>query len=192
MTISDHAQCFSPLIGINPHTLILGSMPGRLSLERQTYYAHPRNLFWRFVRESLALSETASYDENCHSLVQSGIALWDVLAECERPGSLDSAIRNASIRLNDFPQLFEDYPTIRRVLFNGNAAFDLYRRHVLPSLSATYEALPRVCLPSTSPANAAISLNEKREVWCRALRQPPDCSQLPSYASTLNALSVKD
>ena len=168
-TTGDFAHSFHPLVGAQPHSLILGSMPGRASLREQRYYAHPRNAFWRIIQTLLELEADADYETCCAALTGAGYALWDTLARCERPGSLDSKIRASSLQTNDFLGFFVENPSIERVFFNGTAAQKLYQRHVLPGLPPNLAALPVVSLPSTSPAHAGMSEREKSRRWYAAL-----------------------
>ena len=163
------AQGFPPLARADAHSLILGSMPGQASLRQARYYAHPRNAFWPIVSQCLGLAADAGYAPASDALLRRGFALWDVLARCERPGSLDADIRPESIEANDFAAFFAAHPHIGRVLFNGAAAQALYRRHVLPALPAAMAALPQLRMPSTSPAHAGMSRHDKALLWQRAL-----------------------
>ena len=169
----DRVESFPPVLADGAHSLILGSMPGLASLQAARYYAHPRNQFWPFVAEALGFDPALPYDDRLLRLQVAGFALWDVLASCERPGSLDAAIVPGSVRANDFPALFTAHAGIRRVLFNGAAAATLFERHVLPVLDRAGPARPaleRLRLPSTSPANASMSREEKAAAWRAALR----------------------
>ena len=151
-----------------PRLLILGSMPGAASLARGEYYAHPQNGFWRVVAALTGAEADAPYSRRTAALRARGIALWDVLAECERPGSLDSAIRNE--RRNDVAGLLERFPSIRAVGLNGGKALAVFRREVLPHLPPQRGAnLHVAALPSTSPAHARMTLAQKREAWVGAL-----------------------
>lgn len=161
-------QGFAPLAASGAHTVVLGSMPGVASLRQQQYYAHPRNAFWPIAASICGFDAQASYHARSAALTASGIALWDVLQACIRPGSLDAAIDTRSIVPNDFDAFFRANPAIVRVCFNGGKAAALFRRHVLPSLSPARE-LQYFDLPSTSPAHAAMSQQEKLAVWQRAL-----------------------
>ncbi len=153
---------FPPIVGIKPRVLILGSMPGVASLEAQQYYAHPRNAFWPIMAELVDLNIEWSYQTRCQHLADHGIAVWDVLKACYRPGSLDQHIDPASIEANDFQDFFEQHPTIEAVFFNGSKSEQLFKRQVLPTLSAHR---PMIKLPSTSPAHAALSVSEKLAAW---------------------------
>lgn len=163
------AQGFPPLSASAAHTLILGSMPGQASLREQRYYAHPRNAFWPILRDVLGLPADADYAIASAALVARGFALWDVLARCERPGSLDADIRKASVEANDFSAFLAAHPGIVRVCFNGAAAQALYRRHVLPTLPAALAGIAQRRLPSTSPAHAGMPHAEKARRWREAL-----------------------
>ena len=161
---------FEPLARPHAHTLILGSMPGRESLRQARYYAHPRNCFWPVICELLCLQKH-DYPATVKSVVQLGYAIWDVLHSCSRASSLDSDIVESTIRPNDFASFFVAHPRIRRVFFNGAKAEALYRRHVLPDLPTEFQDLFYRRLPSTSPAHAAMTLEEKRQAWRKILAE---------------------
>ncbi|KVP72139.1 DNA-deoxyinosine glycosylase [Burkholderia ubonensis] len=153
-------QGFAPVVGPATHTMILGSFPGEASLDAAQYYAHPRNQFWRLLGEVLgepALHELA-YDARLERVLKHGIGIWDVLAACRREGSLDSAIRNA--KPNDFDALREHAPLLKKVCFNGKTA----GRFAEVIGAAGYETL---VLPSSSPANAMLSFEQKLVLWRR-------------------------
>jgi hypoxanthine-DNA glycosylase len=139
-------------------------MPGIASLRAGQYYAHPRNQFWPLMGALLGrdLAELA-YPERVQCLLDAGIALWDVLQSCQRPGSLDADIAPASIIANDFAAFFQRHPAITHVFFNGAAAAQHFNARVSPLL-----ALPRLHtqrLPSTSPAHAALDFPAKLAAW---------------------------
>jgi hypoxanthine-DNA glycosylase len=160
---------FAPLIGIEARVLILGSMPGGESLKRQEYYAFERNCFWWIMGELFGAGWDLPYTERVARVTGRGIAVWDVLASCERSGSLDSAIEAASEEVNDFRGLLSEYP-IELILFNGGKAEQAWKRHVQPLLD-DLEVLPQCLrLPSTSPAYAAINRNAKLDAWRAVLR----------------------
>ena len=139
--------------------LVLGSMPGAESLRQQEYYAFKHNAFWRIMGELYGFSPELPYVERLAQLRNNGVALWDVLAECVRPGSLDSAIR--APRPNDIPGLVKRLPHLEKILCNGGASRN-YLRRFFPELEAQQ-------LPSTSPAAARFSYAEKLAVWRAAL-----------------------
>jgi TDG/mug DNA glycosylase family protein len=159
---------FPPVVGERPRVLILGSMPSEKSLADSEYYAHPRNAFWRIMADLFDIDRDLPYADRLNRLRECRIALWDVLASCERPGSLDSNISNA--QPNDFAGLLARHPTIGSVFFNGRRAEDEFRRNVRPTLGAIGDALEYRGLPSTSPANAARSYGQKLADW-RAIRE---------------------
>ena len=153
---------FPPILGERPRVLILGSFPSPASLQRAEYYAHPRNAFWPIMARVLEFPADAAYPARTRALALAGIALWDVLAACARPGSSDGAILRASEVENDLAGLVRDQPTIRRVLLNGGKAWTHWRRQRLA------EAIPARRLPATSPA-LTIPFHAKLQVWREAL-----------------------
>lgn len=140
-------------------------MPGIASLQAGQYYAHPRNGFWPVLEAVWGIPAAASYAARARAVKQAGIAVWDVLASCRRRSSLDSDIDPRSIVVNDFTGFFRGHPAIRAIAFNGGTAAQLFRRHVLPDLAAPLRELPMLQLPSTSPANARLTLADKRRAW---------------------------
>lgn len=157
------SQCFPPVADPAARVLILGSLPGRASLAAQEYYANRHNAFWRIMGDLLGAGPALPYAQRLDSLRAAGIALWDVIAAGERPGSLDADIVRASVCVNDFSAFFAVHRGIERVFFNGGAAEATFRRHVLPGLSEVKLQLVR--LPSTSPAHAASSYADKLAAW---------------------------
>jgi hypoxanthine-DNA glycosylase len=149
--------------------LILGSLPGRMSLEKQQYYGQPRNAFWPIMGTVCGADPRLDYLTRIRRLEEAGVALWDVLAAAHRPGSLDSAIAPDTIEINDFAALFALCPGVRGVFLNGLKAAYLYRRMVLPTLPPRLGALPLTTLPSTSPAYAGMPQARKLELWSAAL-----------------------
>jgi hypoxanthine-DNA glycosylase len=163
-------RSFPPIADTKAQVLILGSMPGKASLAAGQYYAHPQNLFWRILGEVTGAAPASPYAARVRALKSCGIALWDVLESCVREGSLDAAIDDATIRANDFASFYRAHPRIARVYFNGAKAEDCYRRYVLPQLGDA--PAPLVCrrLPSTSPANASLSREDRHRAWTHELR----------------------
>jgi double-stranded uracil-DNA glycosylase len=158
-------ECFPPIAKPDAETLVLGSLPGRRSLEMQQYYAHPQNAFWKLIARIFDVEPTLVYAQRVKVLTANRIALWDVLAAAERPGSLDSSIVRATVRANDFVAFFRSHPRILRVCFNGRKSEELYRRFVLPGLPAEFAAIQYLSLPSTSPAHAGMPFAEKLARW---------------------------
>lgn len=151
---------FPPIASRSSRVLILGTMPGRVSLRERQYYAHPQNAFWPIVGGIVGFEPTIPYRDRV-ALVQSArIAVWDVLKSCVRENSLDSAIEASSVVPNHFATFLAEHPQIRRICFNGSAAQALFLRHVRPRLAAGPE-IEYLRLPSTSPANASWSLPDK-------------------------------
>ena len=163
--MENHDHCFPPIARRDSHTLILGSLPGRRSLEMRQYYAHPHNAFWKLVAAIFEADPLLPYEEKVKVLTRNGIALWDVLAAAERPGSLDSSIVHASALANDFAGFFRAHPRIRRVFFNGRKAEEMYRRFVLPRLGEEFAYIRYEGLPSTSPAHAGMTFAKKLGRW---------------------------
>lgn len=168
---------FPPLVGTAPRVLVLGSMPGARSLAEQRYYAHPHNLFWRFMGEICGLDPAADYARRTAHLARCGIALWDVLAHCERSGSLDGAIVRATEVPNPVADLLARRRSIHTVALNGGKAAQAFERHVRPVLAAAIAArLTVLAMPSTSPANASIALATKRAAWLALRARLADAS----------------
>jgi double-stranded uracil-DNA glycosylase len=156
-------QSFPPIADKNARLLILGSIPGKASLEAGEYYAHPRNQFWRIIAELLATGPLIDYPSKTQALLDAHIALWDVMHSCFRAGSLDAAINKNSIVTNDFKAFLAKHPHINQVFFNGATAEQAFRRLILPNLTKPTLRLHR--LPSTSPAHAALSFQQKLLDW---------------------------
>ena len=163
---------FPPIGDRRARWLIVGSLPGRESLARREYYAQPRNAFWSIMGALFGASPELPYAQRLMRLVQQRVSVWDVCAAAQRSGSLDSAIQRGSVVINDFQGLFTQWPDIEAVVFNGAVAADLYERRVLPSLASPVRTLPRIRLPSTSPANASIPYERKLVAWRHALAPP--------------------
>jgi double-stranded uracil-DNA glycosylase len=164
-------RSFAPIARRDARVLILGSMPGTASLAAGRYYAHPRNAFWPIVGELCGVAATAAYATRLRALQAAGIAVWDVLQCCEREGSLDGDIAPATARPNDFATFFTRHPQLVVVACNGGTAWSLFARVAAAAAAdgAAWAQLPRLRLPSTSPAHAARSLAEKAAAWRDAL-----------------------
>ena len=158
----------APVLDGRPRLLLLGSMPGSASLLEQRYYAHPRNLFWPFMQQLFGIPLELGYPQRCQLLTEQGIALWDVIAHCERAGSLDSAIKRTSVICNPIPQLLDTEPQIQTLCFNGAKAAEEFKRHLLPLVKHRTD-IEYFQLPSSSPAHASQSKEQKLELWAKAL-----------------------
>ena len=164
----DQVQSFEPVIGRQPRIIILGSMPGVASLEAVQYYAHPRNAFWSIMAALFAIDQKASYSRRIQQISELPLILWDTLQSCHRPGSLDSNIDASSVRANDFPQLLQRHPEIRAIVFNGATSEKYFKRLVIPQLDS-YQNIELLRMPSTSPANAGMSFEQKLGAWRQIL-----------------------
>lgn len=149
--------------------LVLGSMPGAASLGAARYYAHPRNRFWPLMAALLEFDAQADYDARLAALQLRGVGLWDVIARCERVGSLDAAIRRGSVVANPLPAALAALPQLRAVACNGGEAHRTWLRLVATQLPPALQALPVLALPSTSPANAASGLPRLQQAWAAIL-----------------------
>lgn len=164
-------QSFAPTCSENteggdkPRVLILGTMPGKMSLAQHQYYAHPQNAFWRIIGELLHIDVQADYATRIQQLAEKHIALWDVLKFCVRESSLDTDIERDSEVPNAIVQLLKTHKTIQRICFNGGKAAQLYRRHILPQLPENFREIEYCALPSTSPAHAGMRYAEKLKAW---------------------------
>lgn len=160
-----HDRGFPPIADAHARVLILGSLPGQASLRQQQYYAQPQNAFWKIMGRLFDAGPELPYNERARRLVAHGVALWDVCAVAQRPGSLDASIVHASVVPNDFAAFIASHPRLRLVCFNGAKAAELYRGLVLPDLSPTLRAIECETLPSTSPAHASMRFEEKLARW---------------------------
>lgn len=154
-------KSFEPQINTKSKILILGSMPGIKSLEKQEYYAHPQNRFWKLAGMLCQVSDLYNfeYEKRIHTLLDNGYALWDVIKTCERTGSLDSDIQNEIP--NKIPEILNTYKNIEIICMNGNKAYTAFKKY-FPKLLQTYKCCK---MPSTSPANAKFSLNDLYNIW---------------------------
>jgi hypoxanthine-DNA glycosylase len=170
-----HSVGFPPIARRDARLLILGSLPGAESLRRRQYYAQSRNHFWRIMGNLCGAAPELPYATRARVLQAHGIALWDVCASAYRVGSLDASIDAATIEVNDFAAFFAAHRDVDRVCCNGSTATELYRRRVLPALPAPWRERAPIRLPSTSPAHAAMTFEEKLERWRAglALHPPP-------------------
>jgi len=156
--IDNYCESFSPVVGKNPKILILGTMPGRKSLEMQEYYYHPRNIFWKIIFNLLKSDEKSTYLEKISLVTENQMALWDVCYSCTREGSLDSNIKDETP--NQILDFLKRYKSIEICIFNGQKAREKYLKYF-----DYIEELKYHCLPSTSPANTSMNFQEKLVKW---------------------------
>jgi hypoxanthine-DNA glycosylase len=135
---------FPPVVDAATRVLILGSLPGEASLAAGQYYGNPRNAFWRLMERLLDAPLVAlAYEDRLAALLGRGVGLWDVIAEAERPGSLDAAIRDPAA--NDLQALIQTLADLGGKLLNDRVS--------------------TLALPSSSPAHAARGFEQKAEAW---------------------------
>lgn len=156
---------FPPIASPASTVLVLGSMPGKASLEAQQYYAHPRNSFWFIIEQLFAVKAPVNYQEKKQLLLNNNIAVWDVLKACLREGSLDSSIQRDSVVANDFDMFFDQHKNITQVFFNGATAEKEFMKHVMTLQQMQSRQLMFKRLPSTSPAHAAMNREQKLAEW---------------------------
>jgi len=154
-----NVKSFKPIINADSKLLILGSMPGVESLQKQQYYANKRNQFWQIIFSLFDVPLCEKYEEKIEFLKRNRIALWDVIESCYREGSLDSNIKEE--RVNDFSLLFAMYPNIKYVIFNGGKAYVSFKKYVG---FEQYDDMTFIKISSTSPAHT-ISFDDKKNQW---------------------------
>lgn len=152
---------FPPVANKSAKVLVLGSMPGKASLDAGQYYAHPRNLFWPIMGTLTGAIPELPYENRLLFLQKSGVALWDVLQSCTRASSMDHDIRDEVP--NDLPGFLRDHTKITTICFNGQKARESFERH-FPDLKADRN-YRKLTLPSTSPAHASLTYEQKLESW---------------------------
>ena len=152
---------FPPLYDKNSKILILGSFPSVKSREQNFFYGHPQNRFWKVTSSIFGCRLPVSIEEKKSFLHENHIALWDVIASCDITGSSDSSIKN--VTANDLGELLKA-ANIERIFVNGKTAEKYYNKY-------TKEKINRkaICLPSTSPANAAWSIDRLTDEWKKCI-----------------------
>lgn len=149
-----------PIVFEDSETLILGSFPSLKSFEERSYYAHPKNQFWKILSEIYNAPHGAN-SERILLLQKAKIALWDVIASCERRNSADSNLKK--IQPNDIETLIKSHPHVKRILFTGRTAQTLYQKYFI------HISLPTALLPSPSPAYAQVKYEDKLLAWKQIL-----------------------
>ena len=160
MDASEKDHGFKPIVGEHPRVLILGTMPSQKSLAQSQYYGHPQNRFWWIMSELFGFELSLDYAARVELVSSKGIAIWDVIASCHRPGSLDASIDESSLTPNPIPSLLSQFPSISLIAFNGQAAGKLFAKHICAELN-----VPTLVLPSTSPAHASMKPEQKLMAW---------------------------
>lgn len=147
----------APVFDKNSKVLILGSFPSVRSREEGFFYGHPQNRFWKVTSRIFGEELPVTIEEKKAFLIRNHIALWDVIGSCEIDGSSDSSIRDVTV--NDLSVIL-DVADIRAIFLNGKKAEQYYLKYLFPILKRD-----AVCLPSTSPANAAWNLDKLADAW---------------------------
>lgn len=148
---------FPPLYDENSRVLILGSFPSVKSREQLFFYGHPQNRFWKVISSVVGGAEPKTIAEKKALLHANKIALWDVIASCEITGSADSSIKN--VTANDISEILQT-ADIQNIYVNGKTAEKYFKKYLESKAHQT-----AICLPSTSPANAAWSVERLTESW---------------------------
>lgn len=146
-----------PLFGADSKTLILGSFPSVKSREAAFFYGHPQNRFWAVVAAVFEREKPINIEEKKELILSNKLALWDVIAQCEIEGSADSTIKD--VTANDLSIILEN-SKVERIFVNGKTAEKYYNKYTF-----TKTGIKAICLPSTSPANAAWSIERLVEAW---------------------------
>lgn len=154
---------FEPIFDERSRVLILGTLPSVKSREGQFYYHHPQNRFWKVLAKICKTEPPATIAEKKAMLLDHGIAIWDVVQSCDIIGSSDSSIKNVTPA--DLSVILRQAP-VKTIFLNGGKAWELYQKYC-----AGMTDLPSVKLPSTSPANAAWSLEKLTAVWSEELHK---------------------
>ena len=146
-----------PLYDENSRILILGSFPSVKSREAAFFYGHPQNRYWAVVARILGVNKPETVEEKRELMLKNGIAMWDVIASCEIKGSSDSSIEN--VTANDLSVIL-DNSKVKKIFVNGKTAEKYYKKYTYPKTK-----IKATRLPSTSPANAAWSIDRLVEEW---------------------------
>ena len=146
-----------PVFDEHSRILILGSFPSVKSRQQKFFYGHPQNRFWKVIAAVTGYPVPESVEEKKRMLLENGIAVWDVIGECDISGSADSSIRN--VVPNDL-KLILDKADIRKIFCNGTKSYELYEKYIQPKLG-----IAAVKLPSTSPANAQYQTDSLTDIW---------------------------
>ena len=151
---------FKPIIFKNSKILILGTFPSLKSFENSFYYAHPKNQFWKILRE-ISGYPINNRDQKIWLIKELNLALWDIVASCNRENSSDNNLKD--IKVNDIKSLLKEYPNIKQIAFTSRLAQKLYNREFKDLDIDTFY------LPSPSPAYAAMSFEDKCRIYKKKL-----------------------
>lgn len=146
-----------PLFDKDCTKLILGSFPSVKSREAQFFYGHPQNRFWRLIAELFNEEIPRTIEEKSELVLKHNIAMWDTIHSCTITGSSDSSIKD--VVPNDLSVILNN-SRVTQIFANGTASYNLYQKYIYPVTN-----IPAVKLPSTSPANAAFSLERLKQSW---------------------------
>jgi hypoxanthine-DNA glycosylase len=156
--MADPLRNFPPVVRADTRLLLLGSLPGAVSLARGQYYAHPRNQFWRLAGEVIGRDiADLPYEARLEALLDAHVGLWDTVAAATRTGSLDAAIRLHEA--SDLAALVARLPELRATGFNGGTSARIGRRQL-----GDAPGLALIDLPSSSPAYT-LAFAAKRDAW---------------------------
>ena len=160
----DEFNCgLMPVCGENPKILILGSFPSLKSLEKNEYYGNPKNHFWKIMEAVFGTDTSLSYDKRIESLKNAGIALWDAASECRREKSSDATLKD--VKPNDIARILIKNKPVRVIALNGKTGAEKYFKKFHPDFSKKFPDVKVITLPSSSPANARQSLDDKIKEW---------------------------
>ncbi len=170
---------FKPIVNTHTRVMIFGSFPGVASLEKKEYYGNRLNHFWFIMSRVTGVDMVSlTYAAKRRTLLACGIGLWDVIGSCRRQGSLDQKITDC--RLNNLAGLLRSHPRIKAVFFNGRTAQKFFMHHSSSLCGQKESYIPAGLywkyLPSTSPANAGMAVQEKIRVWRKALGKEGVCA----------------
>lgn len=162
MSIGQNILSLDPIIDQNSQVLILGSMPGKESLDKKQYYANQRNHFWDILSSILDHEVSLDYRNRISVLLENKIALWDVIHSCQRIGSLDSNIKDEEP--NNFQELLKLHPNLKLIVFNGGKAYEVFKKQIGFS---SFSRIDFIKLPSTSPTPGrnVKSFEDKLKEW---------------------------
>ena len=157
-----------PVYAKHSRAMILGSMPSALSLQKGQYYGNPRNGMWPILFSLLGEPSVREYEQRLQMVLRHGLAFWDMAYSCEREGSADSRMKR--VTPNDLEWVLQECPGLAAFAFNGKKAYELFCRFYHPENGFLFgRRVELFVMPSTSPANAAMSLEQKRMAWARIL-----------------------